>query len=104
MDFSEFIERLLAARGMTRQKIAPHIYEELFDEVKGRLEESVNAEMISVLASEDIGKLEGLLNTSETTQDQLQTFFTDRIPDFELRLARVLLAFHNLFLSEPIAS
>lgn len=104
MDFSEFIERLLAARGMTRQKIAPHVYEELFEDVKRRVEEAVNAEMLSVLRPEDIARLEEKLDAPETTQDQLEAFFTQRIPDFELRLARVLLTFHNLFLSESTVS
>lgn len=101
MNFSEFIERLLAARGMTRQKVAPHVYEELVEDVSRRLNESVNAEMISVLSPDDLAKLEELMDAQETTSDQLETFFTDRIPDFELRLGRVLVEFHNLFLAEP---
>lgn len=101
MNFLEFIERLLAARGMTRQKVAPHVYEELVEDVSRRLNEAVNAEMISVLSPDDLVKLEELMDAQETTGEQLETFFADRIPDFELRLGRVLVEFHNLFLAEP---
>ena len=104
MNFLEFIERLLAARGMTRQKIAPHVYDELVEDVKKRLEESVNAEMIAALSPDDLARLEELMDAPETTQDQLETFFSDRIPDFTERIAKILLDFHQRFLAESVAS
>lgn len=104
MNFLEFIERLLAARGMTRQKIAPHVYDELVEDVKKRLEEAVNAEMVSALNPDDLARLEELMDAAETSQDQLETFFTDRVPDFSDRLSKVLLDFHGRFLAESMVS
>ena len=104
MNFLEFIERLLAARGMTRQKIAPHVYDELVEDVKKRLEESVNAEMIAALSPDDLAHLEELMDAPETTQEQLETFFTDRIPDFADRISKVLLDFHQRFLADSVTS
>jgi hypothetical protein len=96
-----FIDELLAARGFKQADIAPEVFEELRHDLVIRLQERVNAEMISALRPEQVTELEALMGRPETTEDQLRSFFERHLSNIDERTQRVLEDFKSTYLAAP---
>jgi|SRR5882672_3804274 len=98
-DFDTFLDGLIEEKFIKQgHNIEPEIRWELKKDISIQLNDFIMARVIAALSDEDVLAFEGLLKENKS-QEALQTFAVDHIPDFTTFLTDVLLEFQKIYLS-----
>lgn len=92
---AKFIDDLIEEKGF------PDISEEVRDEIRKdllvRFDDFMAARIITALSDEDVKTFEEMLKTQKS-EEEIQKFVSEHIPDFTNFLTNVLLEFRNVYL------
>lgn len=92
----QFVENLLVERGMTGVDEA--VLAELRADLKERLSERLNAEMVALLDSEKVEELNDLMD-ADAEVNIVREFFMSNVPNYQDVFARTLMDFRTSYLS-----
>lgn len=93
----EFIENLIDASNYT--DLLPTVRKEIKADLLRRLDEFVLAKMIAKFSDEDIKKFEDLLD-KKASDEEIQNFGPEHIPQFTDFLTNTLVEFRQVYLGE----
>jgi len=93
-NIEEFVERLIKDKKFNEQD--PEIIAQIKSDLLSRVENRINAMIISKLNSEKLSDFEKVLNTG--SEEEIQKFVKENIPNVEEKTAKELLDFKNIYL------
>lgn len=93
--FAGFIDDLIKEKGFVG--LEPEVMTELRNQMLKKLDDFVAAKVIAALSDEDVKKFEVMLRAGSSNQD-IQKFTTEHIPDFVNFLTNALLEFRGVYL------
>ena len=98
-NFDKFLQGLIEEKFIKQgHKLDPEIQEELKRDITRQLDEFIMARVIVALSDEDVLAFENLMK-EEKSQQELQSFAAEHIPDFTTFLTSVLLEFQKVYLA-----
>ena len=93
-NIEEFVSRLIEDKGFNEQD--PEIIAQMKKDLLDRVENRINAMIVSILSSEKLPEFEKLLDGG--SEEEIQKFVKGNIPDIDERVATELLTFKNIYL------
>lgn len=94
-NIEEFVDRLIVDRGFNEQD--PEIIEQMKLDLIDRIENRINAMIVSKLDPEKLSDFEKLLDNG--SEEEIQNFVKSNISDIDQKVAAELLTFKNIYLS-----
>lgn len=93
-NIEEFIDRIVAEKGFDHKD--PEVLAQIKADLMSRLEDRINAMILSNLPGDKLEEFDKLLDTN----DEIATneFLKNNIPDAEEKLATVMLEFKSIYL------
>lgn len=96
-----YIDNLINQKGYPN--LTDEVREELKNDIRARLNDFIMARVIAAFTDEDIDKFEELLKQNKS-QEELQQFAVDHIPDFTTFLTNVLIEFQGVYLGSTTSA
>ena len=93
-NIEEFVNKLIEDKGFNEQD--PDVLAQMKSDLLDRVENRINAMIISELDSEKLPGFEKILENG--SEEEIQKFVKDNIPDIDERVAAELLTFKNIYL------
>ncbi len=90
----EFVDKLVEDKGFNEQD--PEVIEQIKNDLIDRVENRVNAMILSELKPEKITDFEKALDSGN--DEEIQKFIKENIEDIDEKIARELLAFKSIYL------
>src|SRR5947207_1123304 len=91
---SEFASKLIHEKGL--DDLDPEIKEQAKNDLSSRIEDHINAAILSKLHKQQLMEFESILNASNQTQ--IQEFLKKSIPDMDNLIAQTLIDFRITYL------
>lgn len=96
-DLDLFIDRLIQEKGL--ESLEPELLNQVKTDLKDRIEDIINATILEKLTPEKLADFEKLLD-SKASDETIQKFCKENIPNLEEVLARVFLDFRQTYLGK----
>jgi len=93
-DIEEFVNKLIEDKGFNEQD--SDILAQIKSDLMNRVENRINAMIISTLNSEKLSQFEKVLDSD--SKEEIQNFVKNNIPDINQKVASELLIFKNMYL------
>lgn len=93
-NIEEFVDKLIEDKGFNEQD--PDIIAQMKSDLLDRVENRINAMIISKLNPEKLPDFEKVLDSD--SKEEIQKFVKENIPDIEEKVAKELLDFKNIYL------
>jgi len=93
-NIEEFVDKLIEDKGFNEQD--PDIIAQMKSDLLDRVENRINAMIISKLNPEKLPDFEKVLENG--SEEEIQKFVKENIPDIEEKVAKELLDFKNIYL------
>lgn len=94
-DLKDYVNRLIEEKGFL--DLTPEVRAEVENDLLTQLDDFIVARTIAALSDEDVLSFENLLKDQKSDQE-IQQFVADKIPDYPNFLAQVLLEFRDVYL------
>ena len=94
-NLDKFIDELVAQKGFSEKD--PDILKQIKLDLLDRVEDRINAMIMTVLPSTSLSAFEEKLDTG--SDEEIQEFVKSHIPDINERIAFELVSFKNMYLS-----
>lgn len=91
----QFVDNLIDQQNFT--DLSPEVREELRNDLFLRLDDFIAARVIAAFSDEDVAKFEELLKEGKS-QEEIQQFTIDHIPDYQNFLTQAFLEFQDIYL------
>ena len=94
-NLDKFIDELIAEKGFSNKD--PEVVEQIKLDLLDRVEDRINAMIMSVLSPDVLPAFEEKLDSG--SDKEIQQFIMDNIPDYKDRIAFELMSFKSMYLS-----
>jgi len=92
-NIEEFVSKLIEDKGFDEKD--PEVIDQMKKDLLDRVENRINAMILSNINSEKLSDFEKVLDESE---EEIQNFVIKEIPDIDEKVAAELLTFKNIYL------
>ncbi|OGV92239.1 hypothetical protein A3B57_03140 [Microgenomates group bacterium RIFCSPLOWO2_01_FULL_47_10] len=93
----QFLDRIIAEKDFKLAALPDTFVEDAKADLRPLLLKSINLRLFSQLTDSDKKELENLV-TENASDETLQTYFANHVPDIEQRMAEVLIEFRSSYL------
>ena len=93
-NIEDFVDKLITDKGFNEQD--PDVIAQMKSDLMDRVENRINAMIVSALDPEKLPDFEKILDSD--SEEEIQKFVKNNIPDIDEKVATELLTFKNIYL------
>ena len=93
----DFINQLLQAKGLPAD-LEEDVRKQLVEDMMGRAADLINRRLLEAMSDDSVDAFNELLERDDTTQEMVQAFIAEHVPDKEAVTRHALEEFRDLYL------